>query len=104
MKALLLKGVGFDKFQVGETNPPTISTKQILVRVIATALNPADWKLAEWSGFISEFPAILGWDVAGIVEQVGSDVTRFKKGDPVFGDAHVSRRGSGAFAELVAVD
>ena len=63
---------------------------EILVRVHAAAINPADWKTRAaggWAGRpdVTEQGPILGWDVSGVVEAVGRGVTLFKPGDEVFG-------------------
>jgi NADPH:quinone reductase-like Zn-dependent oxidoreductase len=63
---------------------------EILVRVHAAAINPADWKTRSaggWAGRhdVTEQGPILGWDVSGVVEAVGRGVTLFKPGDEVFG-------------------
>lgn len=71
---------------MGEQPTPSPGPGELLVKVKATALNRAD--LLQKSG---NYPppagesTILGLDMAGVVEQVGSDVTRFRPGDPVFG-------------------
>ncbi|WP_194910650.1 NADP-dependent oxidoreductase [Catenulispora rubra] len=63
---------------------------EILVRVHAAAINPADWKTRAsggWAGRhdVTEQGPILGWDVSGVVEAVGRGVTLFQPGDEVFG-------------------
>ncbi|THU85444.1 GroES-like protein [Dendrothele bispora CBS 962.96] len=55
-----------------------------LSRFKATALNPIDWKAQEYGMFYEKYPAIVGSDVAGDVEDVGEGVVGFKKGDRVF--------------------
>ena len=60
----------------------------MLVRVYAVGVNPADWKLR--AGLLKDlfpvqFPYIPGYDVAGVVEEVGPGVTAFQKGQAVFG-------------------
>ena len=64
---------------------PKPSPTQVQLRVTVTALNPHDGKLRDWGLFTDreKLPAILGNDVAGIVTEVGSDVTKFKVGDRV---------------------
>ncbi|RDB29126.1 Zinc-type alcohol dehydrogenase-like protein C2E1P3.01 [Hypsizygus marmoreus] len=57
---------------------------ELLVKVLATSLNPVDWKIQKYGVFLDNFPAVLGTDVAGEVEQVGEGVTEFSKGDRVF--------------------
>ena len=63
---------------------------EVLVRVHAAAINPADWKTRSSGGWTGRHGAteqgvILGWDVSGVVEEVGRGVTLFKPGDEVFG-------------------
>ncbi|KAF1961941.1 putative zinc-binding oxidoreductase ToxD [Byssothecium circinans] len=78
--------------------PKITKPHHILVKVIAVALNP-DWKHIAYG-----VPSTVGCDFSGIVEEVGTAVTEFKKGDRVFGMAHGSNRywpENGAFAEYV---
>lgn len=75
---------------------------EIAVRVKAASVNPIDWKVREGNlkmvtGKI--FPRLMGSDFSGIVEAVGSGVTRFKPGDSVFGLSRLKE--SGSFAEAV---
>ncbi len=74
---------------------PTPAANQVLIRIYAAAVNPADYK----GGALSD-DQIPGGDVAGVVAALGDGVTGFKIGDPVFGIA-VRRRGvlNGAYAE-----
>ena len=58
---------------------------EVLVRVAGAGVNPVDWKTRAKGGFLGEPPFTVGWDVAGVVEQVGYGVTRFAVGDRVFG-------------------
>ncbi len=84
-----------------EVPRPTPQPGEVLVRVAATSVNPADWKLR--SGALPHFgepPFTLGLDVSGTVAEVGAGVTVFGLGDEVFGML-LSR--SGAYAEYVAV-
>jgi len=57
---------------------------EILIKIQATSLNPVDWKIKKYGIFIEEFPAILGGDIAGDVEELGEGVSEFKKGDRVY--------------------
>lgn len=59
----------------------------VVIRTKAIALNPADVLLQKLGIMIDTYPAILGCDVAGIVEEVGSDITHVRKGDRVVGTA-----------------
>ncbi|KAL2335666.1 hypothetical protein Fmac_016879 [Flemingia macrophylla] len=69
---------------------PDIKEDQVLIKVVATALNPADYKKA--SGYIknteSPLPTVSGYDVAGVVAKVCSEVRKFKVGNEVSGDIH----------------
>lgn len=56
---------------------PSVTGRYLLVRVKAVAVNPVDYKVRAPKEKIEENPKILGWDVAGIVEEVGSDCTLF---------------------------
>ena len=80
-KALLLDAK-LGNFAVDTISVPKPGRGDILVKVRAAGLNPADWKA--YKGFVSvNFPAILGADVSGDVEELGEGVTDFKKGDRV---------------------
>ncbi|KAJ4475602.1 GroES-like protein [Lentinula aciculospora] len=57
---------------------------QLSIKVIAAALNPVDWKIQAWGLFMKNYPAILGSDIAGDVEDIGEGVEGFSKGDKVF--------------------
>lgn len=68
--------------------PRKLSSNQILVRVHAASINPLDWKLLNGNLALIKrpsFPHIPGNDVAGVVVEVGSSVTRLKVGDQVYG-------------------
>ncbi|MEV0634879.1 NADP-dependent oxidoreductase [Streptomyces sp. NPDC050619] len=64
---------------------PKPRPNQVLVRVRAAGVNPTDWKHRETGGFLGEPPFVLGWDVSGVVEEVGIGVAAFRPGDEVFG-------------------
>jgi NADPH:quinone reductase-like Zn-dependent oxidoreductase len=83
---------------------PEIQADEVLIQVHSAGVNPADWQFRQ--GYYQEFaprplPFILGWDVAGTVEAVGAEVTRFQPGEAVFSMADMSR--NGAYAEYIAV-
>ena len=63
---------------------PTPASGEVLIKVMAAALNPVDWKIKEYGFFVSEYPWVGGTDGAGIVEQVGSEVTNVAKGDKMY--------------------
>lgn len=87
MKAVVLTGAGgTDMLKLMEVPDPVIRDPQeVLVRLHAAGLNPVDYKLRRKGGFYPDrLPLILGCDGAGVVEDVGKGVTRFKAGDEVF--------------------
>lgn len=59
----------------------------VVVKNYAVATNPVDWKMQQFGYFVEKYPAILGSDVSGVVDAVGSDVKHFQKGDRVTGFA-----------------
>ncbi len=85
---------------------PKVGPGEVLVRVRSASVNPVDWKLL--SGGLDalmdvRFPAVPGWDVAGVVEAVGLDVPEVAVGDPVMAYARKDYVHGGTFAELVNV-
>lgn len=91
-----------DVLKVVETARPEPGRGEILVRVRAAGVNPADWKTRERGVFAdgSMPPFTLGFDVAGVVEAVGAGVTIFQPGDEVFGMPRFPHP-AGAYAEYV---
>ncbi|KDQ52641.1 hypothetical protein JAAARDRAFT_39892 [Jaapia argillacea MUCL 33604] len=81
-KALLLTERS-GKLVVGERAIPKVEPGWVLVKIEATALNPVDWKIQKYGVIVEQFPAVLGTDAAGIVEEVGEGVTNVAKGDRV---------------------
>ncbi|NUW38682.1 NADP-dependent oxidoreductase [Nonomuraea rhodomycinica] len=76
---------------------------EVLVRVRAAGVNPVDWKTRSgggMAGVLGQPPFILGWDVSGVVEEVGFGVTTWKPGDEVYGMPWFPRA-AGAYAEYV---
>ena len=76
---------------------------EVLVRVVAAGVNPVDWKTRAGQGVaavLGEPPFVVGWDVAGVVEQVGHGVTTLAPGDEVFGMPWFPRA-AGGYAEYV---
>ena len=66
---------------------PTASPGEVVVKNGAVAVNPVDWKIQDSGYFVTDYPNVLGTDVAGTVDSVGEGVTRFKKGDRVLAHA-----------------
>ena len=99
MKALIMTGHGSaDVLEVGQVERPSMLGAELLIRVMASGLNRAD--ILQRRGFYPAPPGvpdnILGLEYAGIVEEVGSDVTLYQPGDRVMGLV-----GGGACAEFV---
>jgi len=82
-KALFLEKK-FGDFVLRQTEVYTPGPGELLVKVQSTSLNPADWKIQKNGIIVTEFPAILGSDIAGDVEDVGDGVSDFKKGDRMY--------------------
>jgi NADPH:quinone reductase-like Zn-dependent oxidoreductase len=99
---------GYGSSEVVEINqnaaaPNDPSDGKVLVKVKAAGVNPIDWKIRE--GYMQQmiplqFPSTLGMDFSGTIEKVGAGVSGFNVGDEVYGQASVTRGGSGAFAEI----
>ncbi|MER5911310.1 NADP-dependent oxidoreductase [Streptomyces sp. NPDC001982] len=68
-----------------EVERPAPRPNEVLVRVRAAGVNPTDWKHRANGGFLGAPPFVLGWDVSGVVEEIGIGVATFKPGDEVFG-------------------
>lgn len=95
-----------DVLQLHELPTPKVGPGQILVRVTRAAINPVDWKLM--SGALdamidADFPVVPGWDMAGVVEQLGPDVPEFAVGDRVAAYARKMVVSGGTFAEYVTI-
>jgi NADPH:quinone reductase-like Zn-dependent oxidoreductase len=106
MKAIAYQKFGnIDVLQTVEEPKPVVQPGQVLVKVKAVSINPMDWKIRKgemklMSG--AKFPKHTGADFAGVVEDTGSAVTNFKKGDEVFGVVKNPMK-EGALAAYVAV-
>lgn len=79
---------------------PAPGISEVLVRLRAAGVNPTDWKHRSARRFLGDPPYTLGWDVSGVVEQVGLGVTLFQPGDEVFGMLPYPF-GAGSHAEYV---
>src|SRR5688572_1657069 len=87
MRAIMLESFDSDP-TLQEIPTPQIAPNEVLVRVHASSVNPVDGAIAAgmMSGMVEhDFPVVLGRDFAGVVEQVGSEVTRYAEGDEVYG-------------------
>lgn len=106
MKAAILPTIGDpDLLFLGEVPDLPVGPADIAVAVAAAAVNPVDLKTR--SGFLKldlQFPAVLGWDVAGVVTAVGEQVRRFAPGDRVVGMIAQPAHRYGTYAERVVAD
>ena len=107
MKALQITGYGDVKNNLvfSEVEKPTIKDNQVLIEIHSASVNPIDYKIIE--GLLKQirkltFPCPIGFDVAGIVVERGSNVTNLKVGDEVY--SRVPSKSPGTFAEYIAVD
>ena len=105
MKAVRIHAYGDRSvLQFGDAPKPAIAPDEALVRVVAAAVNPIDWKIRQ--GHLKTmvpyvFPLTLGWDFSGVIEALGSEVSSLAVGDAVFSRPDIRRDGS--YAEYVAV-
>jgi NADPH:quinone reductase-like Zn-dependent oxidoreductase len=106
MKAVVMESYGpIDGMKLMQIPKPELLPNDVLIEVHAASVNPVD--IAIRNGWLQEriqheFPLVLGWDVAGVITAVGSDVTNFKVGDEVYSSPSLSRNGS--YAEYIAVN
>ena len=109
MKAIVRETYGPpDVLHPADIPVPTVGDGDVLVRVRAASANAGDWHLLRGTPFPFRFVAglrtpkfkVIGTDIAGTVEAVGRNVTRFCPGDEVFGE--LSRCGFGAYAEFAS--
>lgn len=105
MKAFILKRYGKSpEIGFADIPRPAIKPDEILVEVHAVGLNPVDNMIAKGAFkpiLQFQLPAVMGSDVAGVVAEVGSRVTRFKPGDAIF--ASTFDLGTGTLAEFAVV-
>lgn len=95
-----------DVLELTEQPMPKVGPGAVLIRVKAAAINPVDWKVM--AGYLDTmidvvFPAIPGWDVAGVIEAVGVDTPHFRVGDEVIANGRTDWVHGGSFAEYIAL-
>lgn len=86
------------------TSEPQIKSGQVLVNTYASSINPFDNIVL--AGYVAKmmpltFPTTMGGDFSGVITKIADDVTNFKVGDKIYGQAIVFNGGSGSFAEQV---
>lgn len=106
MKAIIIEGFGGPEvFKLVDLPRPALQPGHVLVRVVATSVNPVDYKIR--SGMLAAVApesGVLGGDISGVVEAVASDVSSFKPGDEVYGCIGGVKGCPGALAEYVVAD
>jgi NADPH:quinone reductase-like Zn-dependent oxidoreductase len=104
-----MRAVQLDRFggpevmELREVDRPAPVPTEVLVRVHAAGVNPVDWKTRAAGAFLGSLgtpPYTLGWDVSGVVEEVGGGVSRFQPGDEVYGMPRFPWQ-AGAYADYV---
>jgi NADPH:quinone reductase-like Zn-dependent oxidoreductase len=101
MRAIRQRSLGGPEvLELVDVPRPEPGPTEVLVRVTAAGVNPVDWKVRARGGLLGDPPFTVGWDVAGVVEELGRGVTRFAPGDRVFGMPRFPREAA-AYAEYV---
>jgi NADPH2:quinone reductase len=90
----------FSEFEIPTPHP---AGQDLLMRIIAIGVNPVDYKVRQNSAkeTILSTPKVIGWDAVGTVEDIGPDVTLFKKGDEVYYSGDLNRSGCNAEYQLI---
>ncbi|MDJ0320902.1 NADP-dependent oxidoreductase [Pseudarthrobacter sp. PS3-L1] len=107
MKAMTYKEYGNpDVLELTDAPLPKVGPGMVLIKVKAASVNPVDWKIM--AGYLDEamdlqFPAIPGWDVAGVIESVGIDAPHFQPGDEVISYGRKDYVHGGSFAEYISL-
>lgn len=106
MKAVVIEKYGtIEELNIQQLPKPIPGPKDVVIKVRAAAVNPVDIAIRNgWlKGRISyNFPLVIGWDVAGVITEVGRNVTKFQVGDEVYSYPDLSRNGT--YGEFVAVE
>ena len=105
MRAMVATAPSAD-FSIAKLPVPKPGPGQVLVRILASGVNPLDVKIhaGEAAHARHPLPAVLGLDLAGVLEAIGPGVTRFRAGDQVFGMTGGVGGLQGTLAEFAAVD
>lgn len=105
MKTYILNAAGgTEELKMVHLDVPKPNSQEVLISIKALSINPVDIKTRMGKGIygrLKEFsPLVLGWDISGIIEAIGEEVTDFKVGDEVFGMVNFPAHGQ-AYAEYV---
>ena len=105
MKAIVLgRFGGADAFELRDVSVPAVGPRQVRVRVHATAVNPLDYQIrrGDYADYVP-LPAIIGHDISGVIEEVGSHVSELGVGDEVYYTPKIFG-GPGSYAEQHVAD
>jgi NADPH:quinone reductase len=105
MKAIVLgRFGGADAFELRDVPVPAVGPRQVRVRVHATAVNPLDYQIrrGDYADYVP-LPAIIGHDISGVIEEVGSHVSELGVGDEVYYTPKIFG-GPGSYAEQHVAD
>ena len=102
--AVLTRFGGPDSFELRDVAVPDVGPRQVRVRVHATALNPLDYQIrrGDYANYVP-LPAIIGHDISGVIEELGSDVHEFAVGDEVYYTPKIFGN-AGSYAEQHVAD
>ncbi len=106
MRAMILPKFGDrDLFELKEVDKPKVGINDVLVKIMASGVNPVDAKIRA-SGYWGEtnLPIILGYDASGIIEETGVGVVDFKPGDEVYYTPKLKNNPVGTYAEYNSVE
>jgi NADPH:quinone reductase-like Zn-dependent oxidoreductase len=111
MKAIQVHTFGGpDVLTYDDVSRPVVGLGEVLIRVHAAGVNPGDWKMRSGlqnapeemrAAYLPPLPYIPGWDVSGVVEEVGPEVGAFREGDAVYGLLRFPSQTARAYAEYV---
>ncbi|WP_159519680.1 NAD(P)-dependent alcohol dehydrogenase [Sunxiuqinia indica] len=112
MRAIQFKSYGFPEkvLEIKKVAKPVPKVNEVLIRIHATAINDYDWSFVRGKPYLYRLMFGLfkpkqktpGMELAGLVEDIGVNVKKFKIGDTVFGD--LSEYGFGTFAEYISIN
>ncbi|ADR22324.1 NADPH:quinone reductase [Marivirga tractuosa] len=99
-----------EELKIKEVPTPFPAKHEVLVKINATAINDYDWGMVRGKPYLYRLifgltkprRPIAGMELSGLIEDIGEGVTKFKKGDAVYGD--ISEYGFGSFAEYIAIN
>jgi len=107
MKTMVIEKFGApDLFGLTEMAPPNLKPGHVVVKVMASSVNPIDCKIRSGAvpAIAPPFPAVLHGDIAGIITEVADDIDQFSVGDEVYGCSGGVSSVSGALCESMLVD